>query len=64
MLLPYDRGDLVSRVHEAGEVLASEHLVEGTRLTARVGAELADDLTPYRGLTRLSAEAHAEPVRE
>ncbi len=48
VLVPYDRGDLVSRVHEAGEVLASEHLVEGTRLTARVGAELADDLTPYR----------------
>ena len=47
VLLPYDRGDLVSRVHEAGDVLASEHLAEGTRLTARVGAELADDLTPY-----------------
>jgi GTP-binding protein HflX len=47
VLVPYDRGDLVSRVHETGEVLASEHLPEGTRLTARVGAELADDLMPF-----------------
>jgi GTP-binding protein HflX len=47
VLVPYERGDLVSRVHETGEVLASEHVAEGTRLTARVGAELAGDLAPY-----------------
>ncbi|MBD3781504.1 MAG: GTPase HflX [Micrococcales bacterium] len=47
VLVPYDRGDLVSRVHETGEVLASEHVAEGTRLTARVGAELADDLADF-----------------
>ena len=47
VLVPYSRGDLVSRVHETGEVLASEHVAEGTRLTARVGAELADDLSPF-----------------
>ncbi len=47
VLVPYDRGDLVSRVHETGEVLASAHVAEGTRLTARVGAELAGDLIPY-----------------
>jgi GTP-binding protein HflX len=47
VLVPYDRGDLVSRVHETGEVLSSEHLAEGTRLTARVDSELADDLGAY-----------------
>ncbi|GGL26530.1 GTPase HflX [Phycicoccus endophyticus] len=47
VLVPYDRGDLVSRVHETGEVLASEHLAEGTRLSARVDAELAHDLAAY-----------------
>ena len=47
VLVPYDRGDLVSRVHESGEVLASEHVAEGTRLTARVDPELADDLAGF-----------------
>jgi len=47
-LLPYDRGDLVSRVHEEGEILASEHLPEGTRLTARVRPDLAGELAAYR----------------
>ncbi|MBM6405028.1 GTPase HflX [Phycicoccus sp. CSK15P-2] len=47
VLVPYDRGDLVSRVHETGEVLASDHVAEGTRLTARVDAELAEDLSAF-----------------
>jgi GTP-binding protein HflX len=47
VLVPYDRGDLVSRVHETGEVLASDHVPEGTRLTARVDAELAVDLASF-----------------
>jgi GTP-binding protein HflX len=47
VLVPYDRGDLVSRVHESGEVLASAHVAEGTRLTARVDPELADDLAAF-----------------
>ena len=46
--MPYDRGDLVSRIHENGEVLASEHVADGTRLTARVTPDLAGDLTAYR----------------
>ena len=29
VLVPYDRGDLVSRIHETGEVLASEHVADG-----------------------------------
>ncbi|MBA2553619.1 MAG: GTPase HflX [Geodermatophilaceae bacterium] len=47
VLLPYARGDLVSRVHGSGEVLTEEHEATGTVLTARVGAELAAHLAPY-----------------
>ncbi len=45
--VPYDRGDLVSRVHDGGEVLTEEHHGDGTVLTARVGSELAAQLAPY-----------------
>ena len=47
MLLPYDRGDLVSRVHRDGEVLTEEHTAEGTRLHAQVRGQLAGELAPY-----------------
>jgi GTP-binding protein HflX len=36
VLVPYGRGDLVSRVHQEGEVLSVEHTEEGTILHARV----------------------------
>ena len=41
VLVPYDRGDLVARVHRDGEVLRREDVAEGTRLVARVSPELA-----------------------
>ncbi len=47
LLLPYAQGALVARVHAEGEVLAEEHTPDGTRLHARVGAELASALLPY-----------------
>lgn len=47
VLLPYGRGDLVSRIHDEGEILASDHVSEGTRVTARVNADLAAELTAY-----------------
>ncbi len=47
VLLPYERGDLLSRVHEHGEILHSEHLTEGTRLSARVRPDLAGELAAY-----------------
>jgi GTP-binding protein HflX len=46
-LLPYDRGDLLSRVHENGEVLSVEHTGDGTLLTARVNESLAGELAAY-----------------
>lgn len=47
VLVPYDRGDLVSRLHEEGEILASEHVGNGTRITAKVNADLAAELAAY-----------------
>jgi GTPase len=47
VLVPYDRGDLVARVHRDGEVLAERHETGGTHLTARVDGSLAAALTDY-----------------
>ncbi|SDS36314.1 GTP-binding protein HflX [Nocardioides scoriae] len=47
VLLPYDRGDLLSKVHEHGEVLALEHTGDGTVLQARVNEVLAGELAAY-----------------
>lgn len=44
LVVPYSRGDLISRVHSHGEVLAEEHLMEGTRLRARVDEALAAEI--------------------
>ena len=47
VLLPYDRGDLVSRLHADGEVVTEEHTPEGTLVHAMVHPRLAGELTPY-----------------
>ncbi|MFT2018829.1 GTPase HflX [Streptomyces sp. 796.1] len=47
VLVPYTRGDLVSRTHADGEVLSEEHTSEGTLIKARVHEELAAELQPY-----------------
>jgi GTP-binding protein HflX len=54
VLLPFERGDLVDRAHREGEVLAVEHLAEGTGMTLRAPAALASALAPY-------ASASAQP---
>jgi GTP-binding protein HflX len=48
VLVPYDRGDLVSRLHSEGEVLGEEHRADGTLVTARVHPDLAAALQPMR----------------
>jgi GTP-binding protein HflX len=45
--VPYERGDLVARVHSTGEVLETGHTAAGTTLRARVDASLASQLAPY-----------------
>ncbi|WP_207225771.1 GTPase HflX [Blastococcus saxobsidens] len=47
VLVPYERGDLVARVHRDGEVLSEQHEGEGTRLTARVDGALAAALEEF-----------------
>lgn len=44
VVVPYDRGDLVHRVHVEGEVDTEEHTEHGTALRARVGSDLAAEL--------------------
>jgi GTP-binding protein HflX len=45
--LPYQRGDLVARIHQRGEVLSTRHTEDGTELRVRVDRELAAELAPY-----------------
>ncbi len=47
VLVPYDRGDLVSRVHAEGEVLSEEHTGEGTRMEAKVLPDLHGALVDF-----------------
>ncbi|WP_431779734.1 GTPase HflX [Microbacterium aurantiacum] len=46
-LVPYDRGELVSAIHEHGMILAEEHEEQGTAVHARVGEHLAARLAPF-----------------
>jgi GTPase len=47
VVIPYDRGDLVSRVHADGRVQQTEHISEGTRIKARVPVALAASLRQF-----------------
>lgn len=44
VVVPYDRGDLLSRAYREGEVVSVDHSDEGSLLKARVPAVLADEL--------------------
>ena len=46
-LLPYERGDLLNRIHVSGEVESVEHTGDGTLVRGRVHADLAGELEPY-----------------
>jgi GTP-binding protein HflX len=45
--IPYDRGDLVARLHSTGRVDATEHTEQGTRIKARVPVAMAAGLTEF-----------------
>ena len=47
VVIPYDRGDLVSRVHADGRVQQTEHISDGTRIKARVPVALAVSLRQF-----------------
>ena len=44
VVVPYSRGDLVSRVHAEGEIDTVDYVEAGTHVVARVGAALAADI--------------------
>src|SRR4051794_6957084 len=46
-LIPYERGDLLNRIHQAGELLTTEHTPAGTLVVARVHADLAGELAEF-----------------
>jgi len=48
LVVPYSRGDLVSRVHELGDVIDLDHIAEGTHVHARVPKYLANVLQAAR----------------
>jgi GTP-binding protein HflX len=45
--IPYDRGDLVARMHADGRIDATEHTDAGTRIKARVPVPLAASLRDF-----------------
>ncbi len=47
-VIPYHRGDLISRAHLAGKVLETEYLEQGTRIVAMVSADLNAEMESAR----------------
>jgi GTP-binding protein HflX len=47
VLIPYSRGELVSRLHLNSRIIDLEYVEEGTKLTAMVRPELAADLIDF-----------------
>jgi len=47
VLLPYGRGDLVSKIHSLGEVRSTEHTPEGTLLEVVVHPDVAAELQEF-----------------
>jgi GTP-binding protein HflX len=47
LLVPYDRGDIISKVHAGGRVLSRAYDEDGTRITALVHPRFVDVLRPF-----------------
>ena len=47
LLVPYDRGDIVSGLHETGRVLSVEYVEDGTRIRALASPEQAAHLAEF-----------------
>ncbi|MCB0907478.1 MAG: 50S ribosome-binding GTPase, partial [Nocardioidaceae bacterium] len=46
-LLPYERGDLLNKVHQNADIESLEHTGDGTLVRGRAHADLAGELAPY-----------------
>src|SRR4051812_25020141 len=47
VLLPYERGDLINRLHQHGEIDSMEHTADGTLVAGRANEDLAAELASY-----------------
>jgi GTPase len=47
LLVPFDHGEIVSKVHQHGDVQAVSHTADGTHLEARLPAWLAGEVASY-----------------
>ena len=47
VLLPYSRGDLVDKIHRAGEIESLEHTADGSLVRGRASEALAGELAQY-----------------
>ena len=47
VVIPYDRGDLVSSLHDAGAVESTDYVEDGTRLRVRVFQRQVAELDPF-----------------
>lgn len=47
VLLPYERGDLVNRIHQEAEIGSMEHTGDGTVVVGRANPDLANELESY-----------------
>ena len=46
-LVPYERGDLINRLHQQGEIASMDHTGDGTIVVGRANADLAGELESY-----------------
>jgi GTP-binding protein HflX len=58
-LIPYERGDLLDRIHRTGELLTVEHTASGSIVLARVHPALAGELARY---ALLDEDRHLAPI--
>ncbi|GAA4146113.1 GTPase HflX [Leifsonia shinshuensis] len=47
LVVPYDRGDLISALHERGRVLSTDYVEDGTRVRARIMPEYQSVFEPF-----------------
>jgi GTP-binding protein HflX len=47
VLLPYERGDLINRLHQHGEIDSMDHTADGTVVRGRANEDLAAELAAY-----------------
>lgn len=65
LIIPYTRGDLISKIHHSGELDLEEHLASGTRIVGRVNEVLAAQLHALQEEKELAAtsEITAKPAK-